>query len=242
MNQTPETRTSPSIQDANKNNMTLAIVSLDSTGDAGDAEFEAENDENKYPDEENQVEEGTDAAADEELLEEKGCWSYLMCLKDRPLWGLLLIMTLNGLFSLACSALIIKIEKPAQEQRLELRNQLLERIESMEQQIRTDIRDPDSDPKQIMAMIEELSQAVADTKKYPEELTWDLLNAQAFITSVQTTTGYGDIVPVTTQGKVVTLAYAIIGIPIFMWYIVKLGGLFRLLTMYFFSNITHCFW
>ena len=54
--------------------------------------------------------------------------------------------------------------------------------------------------------------------------------------------GYGDIVPVTTEGKVFTLAYAILGIPVFMWYIVKLGGLFRLLTMYIFSNMTSCFW
>ena len=48
--------------------------------------------------------------------------------------------------------------------------------------------------------------------------------------------------PVTTEGKVFTLAYAILGIPVFMWYIVKLGGLFRLLTMYIFSNVTSCFW
>ena len=39
------------------------------------------------------------------------------CLKERPLWFLFLVMTINGLFSLACSALIIKIEKPAQDKR-----------------------------------------------------------------------------------------------------------------------------
>lgn len=241
MNQSPESR-KPSPRDAqestSRNNMTLAIVSLDSTGDTDEVDEPSGANETKVEPCENEA----NAAKDDLEEEEKGCWSYLMCLKDRPLWGLVLIMTLNGLFSLACSALIIKIEKPAQEQRLELRNQLLQRIESMEQQIRSDIRDPDADPKDILAMIKDLSQAVADTKKYPDELTWDLLNAQAFITSVQTTTGYGDIVPATTQGKVFTLAYAIIGIPVFMWYIVKLGGLFRLLTMYFFSNITHCFW
>ena len=42
------------------------------------------------------------------------------CLKERPLWFLFLVMTINGLFSLACSALIIKIEKPAQDKRYTL--------------------------------------------------------------------------------------------------------------------------
>ena len=43
--------------------------------------------------------------------------------------------------------------------------------------------------------------------------------------------GYGDIVPVTQGGKIFTLAYSLYGIPIFIWYIVKLGALFRVLVM-----------
>ena len=43
--------------------------------------------------------------------------------------------------------------------------------------------------------------------------------------------GYGDIVPVTREGKIFTLAYALYGIPIFIWYIVKLGALFRVIVM-----------
>jgi hypothetical protein len=39
--------------------------------------------------------------------------------------------------------------------------------------------------------------------------------------------GNGDIVPVTLGGKIFTLMYALYGIPVFMWYIVKLGVLFR---------------
>jgi hypothetical protein len=54
--------------------------------------------------------------------------------------------------------------------------------------------------------------------------------------------GSGDIVPVTTEGKIFTLAYSLVGIPVFMWYIVKLGGLFRLLTMNLFSALKSCFW
>ncbi len=41
-------------------------------------------------------------------------WRFL---KERPLWRLFIIMGMNGLLSLASSALIISIEKPAQDVR-----------------------------------------------------------------------------------------------------------------------------
>ena len=52
--------------------------------------------------------------------------------------------------------------------------------------------------------------------------------------------GYGDIVCVTLQGKILTIIYALYGIPVFMWYIIKLGGLFRVLIMRFLRNLADC--
>lgn len=155
--------------------MTLAIVSLENSEDQENPKTIEEQPE------QNEIEQ------DEE--EKRGCFKIFSWFKDRPLWRLFIIMTLNGLFSLAWSALIIRLEKPAQDQRLEKRQELLKRIENLEYNIKQELTNSDSDPEETLAMLKEFSSAVAETKKYPAELTWDLLNAQAFITSVQTTTG-----------------------------------------------------
>ena len=55
-------------------------------------------------------------------------------------------------------------------------------------------------------------------------------------------TGYGDIVPKTMGGKLFTIFYAIISIPIFMWYIYRLGGAFRLVFMKAICILLLCVW
>ncbi|QQP56620.1 Uncharacterized protein FKW44_001342, partial [Caligus rogercresseyi] len=52
----------------------------------------------------------------------------------------------------------------------------------------------------------------------------------------------GDIVPMTTEGKIFTLIYATYGIPLFIWYIFKLGGLFRILVINVGYTVCRCFW
>ena len=101
----------------------------------------------------------------------------------------------------------------------------------------------------VVDLLNQYSEAVPNASKRPEEIEWNMLSAQAFITSVQTTTGeendfkhsqililipfsgYGDIIPVTFWGRFFTLCYALVGIPVFMWYIFKLGVFFRLVVM-----------
>ena len=52
--------------------------------------------------------------------------------------------------------------------------------------------------------------------------------------------GYGDIVPSTVEGKILTIFYALYGIPVFLWYIIKLGALFRVVVMRFLRNFADC--
>ena len=44
--------------------------------------------------------------------------SLFSCFEERPLWKLFTVMTINGLLSLASSAIILSLEKPAQDLRL----------------------------------------------------------------------------------------------------------------------------
>ncbi|KFD55671.1 hypothetical protein M513_03419 [Trichuris suis] len=57
---------------------------------------------------------------------------------------------------------------------------------------------------------------------------WDFWSSVYYAVTVYTTIGYGDITPRTTTGKVLTMMYALIGIPL-MLYILKSWGLMLLL-------------
>jgi hypothetical protein len=48
----------------------------------------------------------------------------------------------------------------------------------------------DDNPEQTISMIKDFSQAVADTRDFPDEIEWNMLSGQSFITSIQTTTGF----------------------------------------------------
>ena len=120
----------------------------------------------------------------------------------------------------------------------------------------------DYDSAKALELLSNYSETVPKIRDHPDEFEWSMENAQAFITSVQTTTGtslslcillnqsfpgiyqtgYGDIVPKTMGGKLFTIFYAIISIPIFMWYIYRLGGAFRLVFMKAICILLLCVW
>ena len=45
----------------------------------------------------------------------------------------------------------------------------------------------------------------------------------------------------TLAGKIMTIVYALYGVPVFMWYIIKLGALFRVVVMAMVSSIYDLF-
>ncbi|TRY80154.1 hypothetical protein TCAL_17392 [Tigriopus californicus] len=171
---------------------------------------------------------------DDDEDEDYCCFWPFTLLNNKPVLRLIAVMTFNGILSMICAALIMEIELPAQVNRLAVRKESQEQVKILFKNITDMINNvgtPDYNSFQAVELLEKFSKAAPKVRHTPDEIRWDMLSAQAFITSVQTTTGYGDIVPVTFWGKLFTLGYALVGIPIFMWYIVKLGGVFRLLVM-----------
>lgn len=59
-----------------------------------------------------------------------------------------------------------------------------------------------------------------------EETRWNFWGAVFYCMTVYTTIGYGNIVPVTTPGRILTLLYAFIGIPIAVLTLFALGAIF----------------
>lgn len=160
-------------------------------------------------------------------------WPFTL-LKNRPVLRIFIVMAVNGLLSMICASLLMLIEGPSQVERMDERKKLIDGIDSMRNEIKDMIKlmgSPDYDSDKALGLLSNFSNTVPKIRNHPKEFGWNMQNAQAFITSVQTTTGYGDIVPKTMGGKLFTIFYAIISIPIFMWYIYRLGGAFRLVFM-----------
>ncbi|XP_014242333.1 TWiK family of potassium channels protein 18-like isoform X2 [Cimex lectularius] len=62
--------------------------------------------------------------------------------------------------------------------------------------------------------------------KGDNELNWNFWSAAFFCGTIYTTLGYGHIVPITTAGRALTIAYAIIGVPLFLTLLADFGKMF----------------
>uniref|UniRef100_A0A182JKC3 Potassium channel domain-containing protein n=1 Tax=Anopheles atroparvus TaxID=41427 RepID=A0A182JKC3_ANOAO len=130
-----------------------------------------------------------------------------------------------------------EFEKPAEVARTQgLRKQL---IEQRQQFIHSIINNTDVDNLDLLLerKLEEYEQAIQDAAQGGIEIDashnfpvsvekWSLLQAVFFASTVITTIGYGNIVPVTLGGRVFCMLFALIGIPFTLTVIADWGRLF----------------
>ena len=151
-------------------------------------------------------------------------------IKSKPVLILFLIILFNGLFSMAIAAIFIQLEAPHQKIRLQNKIDLLQKVTYLRSNLSLAVKQKSPKAKHLF---NDYVNTLEEYLAIPEEIEWEMLSAAAFVNSVSSTTGHGHILPVTTSGKVLTLLYALYGIPVFMWYIIRLGALCRVVVKRF---------
>jgi len=94
----------------------------------------------------------------------------------------------------------------------------------------------------IMQYEEEVIGAVGegyDGQDIPTNL-WTFSGALLYSITVITTIGYGHMVPVTPIGKIVTIVYAIVGVPLFLLYLSNIGEIFATSFKWSYSRLCKC--
>jgi len=78
-----------------------------------------------------------------------------------------------------------------------------------------------------------------DGKDIPDNM-WSFSGALLYSITVITTIGYGHMVPLTPIGKIVTIVYAVIGVPLFLLYLSNIGEIFATSFKWTYSRICKC--
>uniref|UniRef100_A0A1I8NSM8 Potassium channel domain-containing protein n=1 Tax=Stomoxys calcitrans TaxID=35570 RepID=A0A1I8NSM8_STOCA len=77
---------------------------------------------------------------------------------------------------------------------------------------------------------------------FPGQRSWNFVNCILYCWTVITTIGYGHITPKTTLGQSLTIAYAIIGIPIFLILLADFGKLFTRIIKFMWGYVRRLYY
>ncbi|KAJ8947384.1 hypothetical protein NQ318_017747 [Aromia moschata] len=82
----------------------------------------------------------------------------------------------------------------------------------------------------------------AGMTSYSGQRSWSFLNGIVYALTVVTTIGYGHLYPTTLTGKVITIVYALIGIPLFLIVLTDFGKLFTRCIKFLWSFVRRLYY
>ncbi|XP_018570605.1 TWiK family of potassium channels protein 18 [Anoplophora glabripennis] len=104
--------------------------------------------------------------------------------------------------------------------------------------------------KNVMIVLEEYQKIIVNfsrrgydgTDDEDSSAQWSFAGAFLYSLTVITTIGYGNIFPRTPQGKITTIVYAIIGMPLFLLYLSNIGDIMARSFKWIYANCCLCRW
>jgi len=93
--------------------------------------------------------------------------------------------------------------------------------------------------KEYQTKVVEAEHTGFDGNDIPIEL-WNFSGALLYSITVITTIGYGHIVPTTSIGKIVSIFYAVLGVPLFLLYLSNIGNILATSFKWTYSRICKC--
>ncbi|KAH9491499.1 hypothetical protein Btru_032111 [Bulinus truncatus] len=106
---------------------------------------------------------------------------------------------------------------------------------------------PDFDIENDRGWIDQVNKIMEKFQKFVEseeaiylktqKIEWNLMSSIVYSVTLITTIGYGNLAPVTDEGRVVTIWYSIIGIPLTLLYLTSIGAIMADLFRFVYNKI-----
>ncbi|KAJ8917298.1 hypothetical protein NQ315_002316 [Exocentrus adspersus] len=125
-----------------------------------------------------------------------------------------------------------------------------QKLYNVTMQLNAKVMDKETFHKDVMSVLEDYQKIIVNFSRRgydgnddrDSSAQWSFAGAFLYSLTVITTIGYGNIFPRTPQGKITTIVYAIIGMPLFLLYLSNIGDIMARSFKWIYANLCLCRW